>query len=136
MSTTATQPSTYMLIFRDAPPEVYDALSPEQRAACLDKWNDWHDSIADRGVMHHAHPLESTIRVVSGPRGESVLDGPFAEAKELIAGYFMFSADSLDEATAIAQRCPNLPYGMQVEIRPVAGGCHLAQSLGRKGMRE
>ena len=129
-------PSTYMLIFRDAPAAVYDAMPAQQRATCLDKWNDWHDSIANEGRMHHAHPLESTVRLVAGPRGERVLDGPYSEAKELIAGYFMFTAEDLDEATAIAQRCPNLEHGMTVEVREVAGGCHLAKSIGRKGMRE
>jgi hypothetical protein len=129
-------PSTYMLIFRDAPAAVYDAMPPQQRKAALDDWNAWYDSIASQDRMHHAHPLESAVRIVSGPRGEHVLDGPFAEAKELIAGYFMFTAEDLDDATAIAQRCPNLKHGMTVEVREVAGGCHLAKSLGRKGMRE
>jgi len=129
-------PSTYMLLFRDAPAAVYDAMTPEQRTACLDKWNDWHDSIADAGRMHSAHPLESPVRLISGPRGERVIDGPYSEAKELIAGYFMFTAEDLGEATAIAQRCPNLQHGMTVEVREVAGGCHLAKSVGRKGMRE
>jgi hypothetical protein len=128
--------STYMLLFRDAPAAVYDAMTSEQRTACLDKWNGWYDTIADRGVMLSAHPLESPVRMVSGSRGEMVLDGPFAEAKELIAGYFMFTAEDLDEATAIAQRCPNLEHGMTVEVREVAGGCHLAKSIGREGMRE
>ncbi|MBL8848490.1 MAG: hypothetical protein JNG89_02355 [Planctomycetaceae bacterium] len=128
--------TTYMLLFRDAPPAVYNAMSPAQLTECLDKWNAWHDGIAAEGRMHHAHPLEAARRVITGKRGEQVIDGPFAEAKELIAGYFMFTADSLDEATAIAQRCPNLEHGMSVEIREVAGGCHLAKSLGRKGMKE
>jgi hypothetical protein len=129
-------PSTYMLLFRDAPAAVYDAMTPAERTASLDKWNAWYDTIADRGVMVSAHPLESAVRIVSGPRGESVVDGPFAEAKELIAGYFMFTAEDLAEATAIAQKCPNLQHGMTVEVREVAGGCHLAKSIGRTGMRE
>jgi hypothetical protein len=128
--------TTYMLLFRDAPAAVYDAMPAEQRTACLDRWNAWYDTIADRGVMVSAHPLETPVRMISGPRGESVVDGPFAEAKELIAGYFMFTAENLDEATAIAQRCPNLQHGMTVEVREVAGGCHLAKSIGRTGMRE
>jgi hypothetical protein len=128
--------TTYMLLFRDAPAAVYDAMPAEERTRCLDKWNAWYDTIADRGVMVSAHPLEAPVRMVSGPRGESIVDGPFAETKELIAGYFMFTAEDLDEATAIAQKCPNLQHGMTVEVREVAGGCHLAKSIGRTGMRE
>lgn len=125
----------YMLIFRDAPPEVYEAMTDEQRAQSLQRWNDWYDALAARGQLQHGHPLDPQGRVVSGARGERVVDGPFAEAKEFVGGYFLITADSLDEATDIAQQCPNLPYGMTVEVRPVAGGCHLAKSLGFETMR-
>ena len=53
-----------------------------------------------------------------------------------IGGYFFIQAANMDEATAIAEESPNLKYGMTVEVRPIAGGCHLARSLGLKGMRE
>jgi hypothetical protein len=41
----------------------------------------------------------------------------------------------MDEATAIARECPNLPHGMEVEVRPIAQACHLARSLGWETMR-
>ena len=62
--------------------------------------------------------------------------GPFAEAKELVGGYFIVTAASLDEATLLAEQCPLLAFGMTVEVRPVAGACHLARSLGWDTMRE
>jgi hypothetical protein len=46
-------------------------------------------------------------------------DGPYAEAKDLIGGYTVISAKSLDEATEIARGCPFLPVGGTVKIRPV-----------------
>jgi hypothetical protein len=49
-----------------------------------------------------------------------VTDGPFAETKEIVGGYFFLSVADLDEATAIAQHCPGLPLGLTVEVRPVA----------------
>ncbi|HVU35924.1 MAG TPA: YciI family protein, partial [Opitutaceae bacterium] len=61
--------------------------------------------------------------VISGAQGERVTDGPFAEATEGIGGYFFLTVDSLDEATRVAQQCPSLPYGMVVEVRPVADAC-------------
>jgi len=75
-------------------------------------------------------------RVVSGARGARVVDGPFAEAKEAIGGYFLLTVASLDEATEIARRCPNLRHGMIVEVRPVSEYCPLMRPLGRQAMGE
>ena len=66
-------------------------------------------------------------KIVSGKNGKIVSDGPFAESKEAIGGYFLLKVDSLDEAVTIAQQCPGLSYGIRVEVRPVAGECPLVQ---------
>ncbi len=127
--------TSFMLIFRDTTPEKYEVLSPDERKQSLDKWNGWYDGIAVAGQMQHGHPLRPTGRLVSARRGERVFDGPFSEAKEAIGGYFLITARDLDEATAIAERCPNLDYGMTVEVRPMAEMCHLAAELGMTSMR-
>ena len=127
-----TDSAPVMLIFRDTTPERYEAMSAEQREECLREWNDWHDGLVATGKMQHGHPLEAAGRVVSDTR---VVDGPFAEAKEAIGGYFFLTVSSLDEATEIARRCPNLKHGMTVEVRPVGQACHLAHSLGRETMK-
>lgn len=112
--------SPYLLLFRNAGPDVHQHLSPTQRQQLTQKWNDWYDGLAARGKVAHGRPLELTGRVVSGPRGERVIDGPYAEAKEVVGGYFFLTVADLDEATAIAQQCPGLPLGLTVEVRPVA----------------
>jgi hypothetical protein len=61
--------------------------------------------------------------VVSGKNGTIVADGPFAESKEVIGGYVLLQANSIDEAIGVAQSCPTLKFGMQVEVRPVAEEC-------------
>jgi hypothetical protein len=61
-----------------------------------------------------------------------VSDGPFAESKEAIGGYFLLDVASMDEAVAIAQECPGLPYGVRVEVRPVAPECPVASELTRE----
>ena len=122
----------FMLIFRDAQPENYAAMSADQRRQLLENWNAWYDGLVQQGKARSGNPLEPSGRVVSGER---LVDGPYAEAKEAIAGYFLLEVAGLEEATEIAQRCPNLPYGMIVEVRPVATGCHLAKSLGFDSMR-
>jgi hypothetical protein len=125
-----TKTSPYLLIFRDASPDVYKSMSPDQRQELMQQWNAWYDGLAAAGKVQHGNPLESGGRVVSGARGERVVDGPFAETTEAIGGYFFLTVASLDEATAIAQRCPSLQHGMVVEVRPVADAC---ATLGVKG---
>ena len=57
--------------------------------------------------------------MVSGAGGHRVVDGPYAEGKEVVAGYFFLNVSDLDEATAIAKQCPGLPLGLTVEVRPI-----------------
>ena len=123
----------FMFVFRETTPERYEAMSQGELRACLARWNGWCDELARRGTLLDGHPLLPEARVVSSARGT---DGPFTEAKELIGGFFILDAADLDEALEIARGCPNLPYGMEVEVRPVACGCHLARALGMTSMRE
>lgn len=132
----ATTEANYLLIIRDAPTQTYDALSEAERLESMRRWNAWVDDMTARGKVAAAAPLDAAGRRVSGARGERVVDGPFAEAKELVGGFFLLSADSFDEATELARQCPNLRYGMEVEVRPLAGACHVARSLGWETMEE
>jgi hypothetical protein len=125
-----TNSSPYLLIFRDALPEIYQRLSAEERQQLMQRWNEWYDALAARGKVQHGHPLEPHGRIVSGARGEHVVDGPFAEAHEAIGGYFLLTVASLDEATEIARHCPSLPFGMKVEVRAIAEAC---RALGVRG---
>ena len=127
---------TYLLIIRDAPPETYDALPAEERLQGMRQWNAWVDGMQRGGRIDRADTLEGAGRVVGGARADRVMDGPFAEAKEMVGGYFLVRAADLDEATALARECPFLRYGMSIEIRPVAAACHLARSLGWETMEE
>ena len=111
--------SPFLLLFRNAGPDTHAHLTAEQRAAMTKKWNDWFESLAAKGQVEHANPLGLGGRVISGPGGERVTDGPYAEGKEIIGGYFYIQASGLDEATAIAKQCPGLAVGLTVEVRPV-----------------
>ena len=123
MNESTASSSAYLLFFRDASPDVYAGMSAEQRQHLMQRWNAWYDGLAAKGKVQHGQPLEPSGRVVSGPRGDRVVDGPFAESKEAIGGYFLLTVDSLDEATEIARGCPSLAHGMTVEVRPIAGAC-------------
>jgi hypothetical protein len=128
--------NAYLLIFRESTPERYEAMTRDERRRALANWNAWCDKLAAEGKLQSGHPLMPEGTIVSRTNAGRRLDGPFAEAKEMIGGYFFIHAGSMDEAARIAEGSPNLEYGMTVEVRPIAGGCHLARSLGLKGMRE
>lgn len=112
--------AAFMLLFRNAGPETHQHLSAEQRRQLAQRWNDWYDGLAAAGKAQHGRPLALNGRVVSGARGEKVVDGPYAEAKEVVGGYIFLTVRDLDEATAIAQQCPGLAQGLIMEVRPVA----------------
>lgn len=109
-----------MLLFRNAGPDTHSHLTAAQKAAMAQKWNDWFEGLAAQGKVQHARPLALGGRVVSGPAGERVTDGPYAEGKEVIGGYFFLTVADIDEATRIAKQCPGLSLGLTVEVRPVA----------------
>ncbi len=104
----------------------HKALSPEEMQKVADQWMAWFKRLTEQGKAVAGNPLERGGKIVSGRNGRVVADGPFAESKEAIGGYFLLHVKSLDEAVAIAQECPGLPYGAKVEVRPVAEQCPLA----------
>ncbi len=128
--------ASFLFLIRESTPEVYDAMTAEERRRSLDRWNEWVDGMIARGQVTYGQPLENGGRLVGRSRAGRPLDGPFAEAKELVGGIFLVAASSLEEATAIAETCPSLPYGLTIEVRPIAGACHLAKSLGWETMKE
>ncbi len=116
----------YLLIFRGT--DWYKGLSPEQMQQVFSQWMSWFNGLKDEGTAIAGNPLEKEGRVVSGKGGRLVSDGPFAEAKETIGGYFLLNVTTMDEAVTIAQQCPGLPYGIRVEVRPVAPACPLDEA--------
>lgn len=118
---TEPQSTDYLLLFRGTKP-ASDA-SPEEMQAFMGKWMKWYEELAAAGKFKGGHPLDEGGKLVTGPGGESVADGPFPESKEAIAGFFHLSAGSLEEATEMARRCPGLAYGGTVEVRSIADHC-------------
>ena len=115
----------YILFFRNTGPEIFRPLSASQQQALINDWNVWFEGLLADGRAVEGQPLELETRVISGPAGARVTDGPFPEAKEAIGGYVLLSVTSLEEATAIAQKHPSLAYGMIIEVRQLAASCHL-----------
>ena len=122
MSTTAS--TDYLLLFRG---NVWDrGLSPEQLQKVVSDWMAWFERLKAEGKCTGGHPLEETGKVISGKQ-RTVADGPFAESKEAIGGYFYLTVGNEQEAIEIAKQCPGLEYGSVVEVRPVGDVCAVEQ---------
>jgi hypothetical protein len=131
MNTPAKAPE-YMLIFRGN--DWSKGLSPEQMQQVAGQWMAWFERLTAQGKVTAGAPLEPEGKVVSGKNGRVVADGPFAESKEAIGGYFLLRVDTMEEALAIAQQCPGLPHGAKVEVRPVAESCPMQKEMAEAGL--
>ena len=96
-------------------------LSPEEQKAILDAWGDYTKGAVDNGVFIAGEALQpstaaSTVTIKQGEE-PIVSDGPFAESKEQLGGFYLFECKDLDEALDYAKRIP-FREGT-VEVRPV-----------------
>ena len=125
MNATSTTKSDYLLLFRG---NVWDrGLSPAQLQKAVSDWMAWFERLKEEGKCLGGHPLEEEGKIVSGKQGRTIADGPFAESKEAIGGYFYLQVGDENEAIEIAKQCPGLEYGAVVEVRPVADICSVKQ---------
>jgi hypothetical protein len=118
---TPTEQSDFLLLFRGT--NWDQELSAEQLQQVVSDWTAWFERLRREGKCKGGHPLHNEGKLVSGRKGRTVADGPFAESKEAIGGYFYLQVADEAEAIAIAQQCPGLQYGCVVEVRPVAEMC-------------
>ena len=83
----------------------------------------FNEELANAGIMlagEGLHPTSRGKRVRFSGSNRSVVDGPFAETKELIAGFWIWQVKSMDEAVQWVKRCPNPHYeDSEIEIRPI-----------------
>ena len=90
--------------------------SREEIQAAINAFYVWYQRSLESGLMKPGHRLTRDGKVVSK---YLVTDGPFAETKELVGGYWFIVARNLEEAAAIAAQNPTLAFGLKLEIRPL-----------------
>ncbi len=95
--------------------------SPDERAAEMPRWYEYTQGLQDAGVLVagdalHGTDAATTVRVRAGDT--QITDGPFAETKEILGGYYIIDVPDLDTALDHASRVPNVGYG-SIEVRPV-----------------
>jgi hypothetical protein len=111
----------YLLLIRGT--HWSHGMSPAELQRVMTDFYAWVDGLVQRGVHRGAQPLVEEGKLVTGARGATVTDGVFAESKEAIAGYFLLAVPDIDEAVRLAQGCPILAHGAQIEVRPIADLC-------------
>jgi|SRR5579863_1681166 hypothetical protein len=99
---------------------VFDKLSPEEIQRIIQRYARWRASLTERGHPATGKKLrDGTGRVVKSGAGKPVVtDGPYTETREIIGGFFAFTADSYEQAVELAADCPHLEFGT-IEIREV-----------------
>jgi hypothetical protein len=110
----------FLLVYRTDQNTIaaFSKRSPEEMQANTKRWMDWIGGIAAQNkLVDRGNRLFPTGSVVKS--GSIVADGPYTEIKESIMGYSVIKADSLQEAIKLADGCPILAAGGNVEVREI-----------------
>ena len=105
----------FMMIFRNE--NTQPKPSPEQMQAMVKQWQDWIGGIAAQGKFVATNALGFQGKTIQADK--TMMDGPYAEVKEIVGGYLICKAESLEEATQLVEGCPTLKLGGKVEVRDV-----------------
>lgn len=107
----------FMLIFLGA--DYQDlGLSPEESQAQMQKWMAWVDDLRKKDLYVEGRPLHAPIKRLKSAE-DVPTDGPFAESKELVGGYFIIKSESMEKAIDHARHYPDFHLGGSVEVREV-----------------
>jgi hypothetical protein len=120
-----------VMVIVKASPESESGALPDERM--LTEMGRFNEELVRAGVLlagEGLRPSADGVRVRFSGAERTVVDGPFTEAKELVAGFWLWQVRSLDEAVEWARRCPNpMPNGGELEIRPVMEPDDFGESL-------
>ena len=110
----------FMVIVKASPESEAGEMPSEELLAAMGAYN---EELVKAGVMlagEGLHPSAEGVRVQFSGKNRTVVDGPFTETKELIAGFWIFKVQSLQEAIDWVKRCPNpMVSDSEIEIRQI-----------------
>ncbi len=110
----------FMLLLHENPNE-FEGLSQKELQGVISEYQAWGQRMASQGKLVSGHKLKDEGGRRLAARGSEILvtDGPFAEAKEVLGGYYIVNASSYDEAVELAKTGPHLRYNGRIEIRQI-----------------
>lgn len=109
--------SNYLFLFRGGDATRLEQ-SPEEMQEHMQKWGAWMGGLKEEGQLVDGLPLSKDGKVVE-KAGGVITDGPFAEGSEVVGGYLIVTADSLDGAVQISKGCPIFEHNGNVEVREI-----------------
>ena len=110
--------SQFILFIRGGDPE--EPRTPEEMQQSIARFSAWAGALAQQNKLVSAFKLKDDGgRILSGSEGQIAVDGPFAETKETIGGYFVIEAADYAEATELAKGCPVFAGGGVLEVREI-----------------
>lgn len=109
----------YLLLLHAAP--GFPSFSPAELQTVIERYAAWSRGLSASGRLVGGHKLRDREgRVLKKQSNQTtVTDGPYAELKEVVGGYFHITAEHYDEAVTIARDCPHLDYGGTIEVRAI-----------------
>lgn len=112
--------ANFILLLHEKPADL-SGLSPDEIQSVIAEYVAWSQSLAADGKLAGGQKLRDEGGKSLSGSGENfrVTDGPYAEAKEVIGGFFSINASDYDEAVRISKGCPHLKYGGRIELREV-----------------
>jgi hypothetical protein len=111
----------YLLMLHETP-AAYAGISPAEMAAIIERYAAWAQALGERGQLAGGHKLTEDGGVRLSRRNGKVLasDGPYAESKDVVGGFFLINAVDDAEAQRIAEGCPHLDFGDNwIELRRI-----------------
>jgi hypothetical protein len=118
VSTKENEMAKFMFVYRGKP-DAFAAMSPQEMQKHMDQWAAWIGQAMKEGwMLDPGDALNPEGKVVTA---KVVTDGPFVESKDVVGGFSIVQADSMEAAAKLAKGCPGLFGGGSVEVRQLAG---------------
>jgi hypothetical protein len=126
------EPNMKVMVLVKASKNSENGVMPSEKL--LTEMGAFNEQLVKAGIMlagEGLHPSSKGKRVTFSPGKKTVSDGPFAETKELVAGYWLWQVKSIEEAVEWVRRCPDPMPGEEsiIEIRPVFEAADFGQEL-------
>ncbi|KAA1243912.1 YciI family protein [Aquimarina sp. RZ0] len=99
--------------------EKYQNSALKEMQKHMEDWQQWMGTLAKEETLVGGQPLMNEGATLT-EGGKKITDRPFAEGKEIVGGYLLIKADSMDLATKIAKECPSFEFDCSLEIREIS----------------
>src|SRR4030095_3740268 len=106
----------FIFLFRSPQIEM-QKLSPDQMQELMGKWSTWIQKLSDAERYRFGDRLSRENAKIVSDFGNVITDGPYIESKEIVGGYIIVQADTMDEAVEISKECPIYNIKGTVEVR-------------------